>query len=380
MFSCVLPCAPDRRSLRRSALIVAAGVLITALLAACGGASGQSSNGVTVNGGASSSRYDGDELSQPVVLSGAAQTATFTTSAGTTTTLAALQSGQLMLVYFGYTHCPDVCPTTMADLGQALQQVPVQDREHTQVVFVTSDPARDTGPVMKSWLANFDAGLPRPFIGLTASLTQIDQIATSLGIPLSPPVTEANGTITVEHGAQTLAFVNGKANVLWLAGTTPASYAHDIMSLNAGTELMARSSWWITHRPAPDLIDVARAAGRGDERALSELIRRASPIVWRACAGLVDRGCADDLTQDTFVRAIRSLPSYRGESDPTRWLLTIARRVCAEEIDRRQRSRRLVARISRQRPFTSRPSRRPIRPTSSTPWLGWLPNDARRSS
>jgi protein SCO1/2 len=98
-------------------------------------------------------------------------------------------------------------------------------------VFITSDPARDTPSAMKAWLANFDPGLPRPFVGLTASLKQIDTVATSVGVPLAPPVKEADGSISVEHGAHTLAFVNDKASVLWLAGTTVASYAHDINAL-----------------------------------------------------------------------------------------------------------------------------------------------------
>ncbi len=166
-----------------------------------------------------------------MTLSAADQSATFTTSTGATATLGSLQQGRLMLLYFGYTHCPDVCPTTMADLGQALRQLPVQVQAHVQVVFVTSDPARDTPPVMKAWLDNFDPQLPLPFVGLTASLKQIDTVATSVGVPLSPPVTESNGTISVEHGAQTLAFVNDKASVLWLAGTTVPDYAHDILQL-----------------------------------------------------------------------------------------------------------------------------------------------------
>ncbi|MBN9619598.1 MAG: SCO family protein, partial [Actinobacteria bacterium] len=94
--------------------------------------------------------------------------------------------------------------------------------------FVTSDPVRDTPPVMKAWLDNFDSGLPLPFVGLTASLSQIDRIATSVGVPLSPPVTNPNGSITVEHGAQSMAFRDGKANLLWLAGTSVSDYSHDI--------------------------------------------------------------------------------------------------------------------------------------------------------
>lgn len=97
-----------------------------------------------------------------------------------------------------------------------------------------------------------------------------------------------------------------------------------------------------------DLIGTARAAGRGDTAALTALIAATSPGVWRACAALVDRAAADDLTQDTYVRAIRSLPSYRGDAHPNRWLLTIARRVCAEEIARRQRERRTIDDLTRQ--------------------------------
>ncbi|HEY7432309.1 MAG TPA: SCO family protein [Streptosporangiaceae bacterium] len=173
----------------------------------------------------------GDQLSRPVTLTAGDTSAVFRASTGGSTTLGELQRGALMLLYFGYTHCPDVCPTTMADLGQALRQLPVQVQEHTQVVFVTSDPARDTPPVMKAWLSNFDPQLPRHFVGLTAALHQIDQVATSVGVPLSPPVKQANGTISVQHGAQTLAFIDGKARVLWLAGTSVGDYAHDITAL-----------------------------------------------------------------------------------------------------------------------------------------------------
>ncbi len=206
--------------------------LLAATLAGCGGHSSNGADGTPARAsGASSGGFDGDHLDRPVTLTASSAAATFRSSAGDTTTLAALQKDRLMLVYFGYTHCPDVCPTTMADLGTALRQLPAQVQQATQVVFVTSDPARDTVPVMRAWLANFDAGLARRFIGLTASAALIDRVATSVGVPLSPPMTHPDGTVSVEHGAQTLAFVHGRASVLWLAGTTAAQYAHDINAL-----------------------------------------------------------------------------------------------------------------------------------------------------
>ena len=98
-----------------------------------------------------------------------------------------------------------------------------------------------------------------------------------------------------------------------------------------------------------ELRDVALRAGRGDEAALSALVLATSKTVWRACAALVDVASADDLTQETYLRAVRSLASYRGDSAPSRWLLTIARRVCAEEIKSRQSQRTVVAAVRAQR-------------------------------
>ncbi|MCC5951509.1 MAG: sigma-70 family RNA polymerase sigma factor [Acidimicrobiia bacterium] len=89
-----------------------------------------------------------------------------------------------------------------------------------------------------------------------------------------------------------------------------------------------------------ELTEVAMAAGRGDRRALEEFVRRTQAEVWRLCAHLVDRGAADDLTQDTYIRAMGSLGRFEGRSSARTWLLGIARRACADEIRRRVRGRR----------------------------------------
>jgi protein SCO1/2 len=209
-------------------LAVALSLASAVVLAGCAGSSDAA---VRSPSSASASGWRGDRLASPVVLSARDRTVPFDSSEGGTTTLGRLQHGRLMLLYFGYTNCPDVCPTTMADLGQALRQLPVQVRSHTQVVFVTSDPARDTPAVLKAWLANFYSGLLHPFIGLSADIARVDAVAKSVGVPLSPPVKHSDGSITVQHGAQTMAFIDGKTTLLWLAGTSPADYAHDITRL-----------------------------------------------------------------------------------------------------------------------------------------------------
>jgi RNA polymerase sigma-70 factor (ECF subfamily) len=88
------------------------------------------------------------------------------------------------------------------------------------------------------------------------------------------------------------------------------------------------------------------AARSGDRRALSLWVRAGQAEVWRLCAALVDIGEADDLTQETFLRAYRALPRFRGESSARTWLLSIARRVCADAIRARRRQRRLLSRLA----------------------------------
>jgi RNA polymerase sigma-70 factor (ECF subfamily) len=91
------------------------------------------------------------------------------------------------------------------------------------------------------------------------------------------------------------------------------------------------------------LVDAAR---EGDNVAVRELVRRTQPTIWRLCNVLGSPGEEDDLVQDTYLRAFRSLASYRGEAPVTAWLLTIARRVCADHVRGRVRERRLVGALT----------------------------------
>jgi len=89
-----------------------------------------------------------------------------------------------------------------------------------------------------------------------------------------------------------------------------------------------------------ELTRLALEAGRGDEPALAGFVRRSQADVWRLAAHLVDRASADDLTQEVYVRAIPALARFRGDAPARIWLLSIARRTCADEIRRRTRRRR----------------------------------------
>jgi protein SCO1/2 len=201
-----------RAWLRRRALLLVGAASLALLTTACGSGGGGSLTAV--------------QLGTPTAI----PAGTFTDTAGQPYDLQQRAKGKLTLVYFGYTNCPDVCPTTMADLGTALRSLPAKVDKDVQVVFITSDPTRDTPPKIKAWLGHFDSGVANPFIGLRTSVAKVDAYGRKLGIALEPPVTAKDGSVEVTHGAQTLAFApdTGKADYVFLPGTTSQQYAHDI--------------------------------------------------------------------------------------------------------------------------------------------------------
>lgn len=90
-----------------------------------------------------------------------------------------------------------------------------------------------------------------------------------------------------------------------------------------------------------DLTRLALAGGAGDPQALASFVRRTQPEVWRLCRYLGDRDAADDLTQETYLRALAALPRFRGESSARTWILAIARRTAADAVRHARRRRSL---------------------------------------
>ncbi|HEX7354501.1 MAG TPA: SCO family protein [Mycobacteriales bacterium] len=206
------PRGASRFARRVAVLAAAAGLAV--LATACGSGSG----GLTAV-----------QLGKPEAI----PAQTFTDTAGQPYDLQQQAKGKLTLVYFGYTNCPDVCPTTMADIGTALRSLPASTQKKVQVVFVTSDPGRDTPPKIRAWLDHFDQGLANPFVGLRTTVPAVDAFGQKLGIPLEPPVIKQDGTedvYEVTHGAAVLIFApkTATADYTWLPGATAQQYAHDI--------------------------------------------------------------------------------------------------------------------------------------------------------
>lgn len=107
-------------------------------------------------------------------------------------------SGKWTFLFFGYTHCPDICPVTLTVLDQVYKKLATGPRENNvQVVFVTVDPERDTPGVIKSYMAYFN----KDFIGLTGTEEQIDSLATQIGIVHTHTKETASGDYLVDHTA-----------------------------------------------------------------------------------------------------------------------------------------------------------------------------------
>ncbi|GAA2064297.1 SCO family protein [Streptomyces albiaxialis] len=141
--------------------------------------------------------------------------------------------GHPTLLYFGYTNCPDICPLTMSNIAVAKSKLPKDQQKKLRVVFVTSDPKRDTPKQLGKWLKGQDPS----FIGLTGDFETIQAGARSVGVSIEPSYKKKNGDIVSTHGAQLLAFSpkDDKAHVLYTErNTTPEVLEKELPSIIKG--------------------------------------------------------------------------------------------------------------------------------------------------
>lgn len=143
--------------------------------------------------------------------------------------------GSVTLLYFGYTNCPDVCPQHLVNIAGALKRMSPSDQQKVRVVFVTTDPARDTPERLRGWLNNFD----KRFVGLSGSIDSVNAIETSLGLPQSQvePMPKMSGgphqmSYGVGHAAQVLAFSpDDSLRTEYPGGFTMDDWANDLPRL-----------------------------------------------------------------------------------------------------------------------------------------------------
>ena len=136
-------------------------------------------------------------------------------------------SGKVVAVFFGYTQCPDVCPTTLQELLEVKQALGA-DGAKLQTIFVSLDPERDTPEVLKAYLANFDES----FVGLTGTPEELAAVAKDFKIFFKKVPGKTEGTYTLDHSAGTYLFdAQGRLRVYERYGAGPQLLTQDVKAL-----------------------------------------------------------------------------------------------------------------------------------------------------
>ena len=136
-------------------------------------------------------------------------------------------AGKAVVVFFGFTQCPDVCPTTLAELSAAKKLLGA-DGEKVQGIFVTVDPERDTPEVLKAYMANFDPG----FVALRGSPEQLAAVAKDFKVYYKKVEGKTPGSYSMDHSAASYVYdPKGQLRLYTRYGSGPQSLAEDLKLL-----------------------------------------------------------------------------------------------------------------------------------------------------
>ena len=141
--------------------------------------------------------------------------------------------GFVTLLFFGYTHCPDICPLQMHTIADALRKLPTGSAAHFKVVFVTTDVAQDTPKSLRAYLDRFN----KSFIGLTGTEEAIQAALVAANLPpATKGAVQSNGEYEVGHSAFVLAYTKDNlAHLVYPAGMTSEDWVHDLPLLVSET-------------------------------------------------------------------------------------------------------------------------------------------------
>ena len=136
--------------------------------------------------------------------------------------------GKVVLLFFGYTYCPDVCPATMAELRAARAMLKPEQAARVQIVFVTVDPGRDTPASIQEYVSRFDP----TFLGLSGTEEKLSAVWQAYGVFREVEQSDSAGGYLVSHSSRVYVVdVNGNFSLSFAFGTPPADVANDLRIL-----------------------------------------------------------------------------------------------------------------------------------------------------
>lgn len=219
----------SRRVGSRAVPLLAALALVAVALAGCGGGDGDSARDAGGSEPTASDPLTGAVRQPPLQVASVTLPNETVGGDGTPFTMKA-EPGELLVVYFGFTSCPDICPTTLSDIGRALREMPAAAGERVEVAMVTVDPDRDTGRLMTSYLDTFVKG---GGVALRTTDPAQQQAAQDAFRVVANRIPEGS-TYTFEHTAVTYALDDtGTVVVEWPFGTSSDTMARDMQILLA---------------------------------------------------------------------------------------------------------------------------------------------------
>lgn len=137
--------------------------------------------------------------------------------------------GKVLVVFFGYTQCPDVCPTTMAELASVTEQLG-PDGQRVQGIFISVDPERDTPELLKAYVTNFNGN----FVALRGTPEQVKQAAREFKVYYNKVPGKTEKSYTVDHTAASYVFdTQGRVRVFERYGSGTAVLMQDLKTLLA---------------------------------------------------------------------------------------------------------------------------------------------------
>jgi protein SCO1/2 len=150
-----------------------------------------------------------------------------TDTSGRPYNLSTTPSKPVTLLFFGYTHCPDVCIAVLSDVSLALQRLAPADRDQIQMIFITTDPTRDREKRIRHYLDRFNP----TFVGLTGPMSTIKRAASDVGVEIEGMRKLPSGGYEVGHSAQVIGFSRNSGVVIWTPGTPVGALKHDFALL-----------------------------------------------------------------------------------------------------------------------------------------------------
>jgi protein SCO1/2 len=205
----------SRRQRGRLGAACAAAALLAVAASGCASSSAATASGnsnpglVLIN----TSKYKGNIVSPVDKPAGS-----LTADDGRQYDIRAETKGVVTLLYFGYTHCPDLCPLTMSNTAVAIRELPQADQSKVRVLFVSVDPYRDTLARLRSWLGNYNPAFEQ-----------------QTGLPDGPEFKDGAGQVQLDHATEMFAYgTDNVAHDAFWPSTPPTDIANDLKLLIAG--------------------------------------------------------------------------------------------------------------------------------------------------